>query len=349
MEKILLHNRFSDIIEKEFKSTLIRVEDIPQSGSARKYFRLFFRNADLLTKTVIACVSDNTKENKTFIALAETFRQSGLPVPEMLFVSEDYRLYVQSDVGHKCLLDILKHKKKEKSRYKEELEALVCRSIENLCKFQGLDENKWKDRIEFPPLGSDLIFYDFNYCINNFIIPSEVSYNDFLLQKELSKLSERLLAYPKPLWGFMYRDFQSRNIMLDDKEKQLHFIDFQSGRKGPGIYDIVSFLWQAKADFSNEERERYLSVYANLKEEQLPGAAEIILDNVSYWCCFRLMQVLGAYGLRGLKEGKKHFIESIPQALDNFADVLENTNLFTEFPTLSEIILTLHERKNHGK
>ena len=124
--------------------------------------------------------------------------------------------------------------------------------------FQTLKKDEWEKIVEFPPLDSELIRYDFAYAVNNLINLSDITYDSAALQRDFNILEKRLLSYPKHLWGLMYRDFQSRNIIVKEKP---YFIDYQSCRFGPGIYDLVSFAWQAKAGFSSEDKKKLADIY----------------------------------------------------------------------------------------
>lgn len=302
------------------------IEVLKESGSARRYYRLSVEGS-----SAVMCISDNIKENHTFILLSRYLREKGLPVPEILAVLPGERAYLLQDLGDTDLLSFIK----SYNLTSGERKSLLRRVVRLLFRFQRLPRCEWDGLVEFPPLDESLIEGDFNYAIENLFsrVPVEIDFDK--LRGELTVLKERLLAFPKELWGLMYRDFQSRNIMLNLGPV---LIDYQSARYGPGIYDLVSFAWQAKADFSREEREWLIDQYASLMGEYYPAAPKIIRRNVGSWALFRMIQTLGAYGLRGLKEGKPHFIESIPLALRNLSALLESDGSLSRFIELRSAV-----------
>jgi len=119
----------------------------------------------------------------------------------------------------------------------------------------------------------------------------------------------------------MFRDFQARNIMV--KNHKLSYIDFQGGRKGPLQYDLVSLLYQAKANLPDEFKEKLLNRYLEKIETVLPGQTEQFLKTYPLFIYFRLMQVLGAYGFRGIFQRKGHFLQSIPFAIENLRKIIK--------------------------
>ena len=294
------------------------------SGSARRYYRIFIDGS-----SYIYCFSENKKENETFLRLSVFFKDKGLKVPEILGTEADLKSYILEDLGDTDLLSIIKESR-------DKLNELIGHTFRELVKFQRLPIEEWKELVEFQPFDGSLIQYDFNYCRENFFKASGLTFNEEKLDSDFKRLEGILLSYPKELWGLMYRDFQSRNIMVRDEEPYL--IDYQSCRYGPGIYDLVSFAWQAKARFTNEERSDIGTLYCTEMERRGVPCLKKVLENVPFWAVFRILQTLGAYGLRGLKEGKPHFIESIPYAVHNIKELFERHGLEQIFPTLAEII-----------
>lgn len=326
MEKEDNFKSISLLTERAFGEIPKEIISLPQSGSHRKYSRVILNDRDC-----VFCLSSNIEENKTFIRLASAFHKKGVNVPEIYAVSPDWSSYILEDLGNVQLLDVIK-----KDPESQDLQRLVDASLRSLVEMQFLPAQVWEQNVEFPPLDEDLILYDFRYAEEQFFRRIGLTYSRDELGSELNMLKERLLSFPKHLWGFMYRDFQSRNIMIYKDEPW--FIDFQSGRRGPCIYDFVSFAWQARAGFTHSQRIRMLEEYSCRIGEKVENVGSLLKENVAYWAVFRMLQVLGAYGLRGLKEEKRHFIESIPPALEEFNNLLEGYRLNHQFPTLSKII-----------
>lgn len=313
----------------------VKILPLAPSGSRRRYFRLMFP-----TGSLVACISPEKKENETFIRLSRYLKGKGISVPEIIAVSEDSDAYLLQDLGDEDLLGEIR-KTARTIEEKKHLWTVIDKSVSMLVKFQQLPKDEWDKKVEFAPLDASLISYDCRYAVNNLIIPSGCPYEEEKLNGEFNRLEEILLSYPPDLWGLMYRDFQSRNIMVENGEP--YFIDYQSSRFGPGIYDLVSFAWQAKAGFTKEERQEIISLYCR-EYGKKPGGrdiSQIIGECIPYWATFRIIQTLGAYGLRGLKEGKRHFIESIPPALHHLREVMSTHGLEKEFPELAGIIRRL--------
>lgn len=311
------------------------VSPLPTSGSQRKYYRVKIGAGE-----VLMCQSADTEENRTFTRLARYLKESGVNVPEIYWVSPDEATYILEDLGREDLLGMIL-KNRERGNEKETWHIIVG-TLRQLVKIQTLPQEEWQEKVQFPPFESDLIEADLRYFLIQMVDASGVSYDSCKLWEEFESLKRRLMAYPRELWGWMYRDFQSRNIMIKDGAP--YFIDFQSARYGPGIYDLVSFAWQAKAAFSTEERRLIIEEYGVAWERRQRGAEDVIKREIHYWAIFRILQTLGAYGLRGLKEGKQHFIDSIPAALRNISLLLEGEEVKEEMPELTHIIEKLTQK-----
>lgn len=334
MEKTASMEKAVRLCETTTGSSPQRMEVLKESGSARSYFR-----ATMPDSTYVICVSENVAENRTFIRLANYLLSMGLNVPEVLAVTDGCDAYMLEDLGDTDLLGVIRGLRE--GEMPPELLEMV---LDQLVRFQRLPREEWRDIVEFPPLDGSLVKYDFQYAVNNLLEPLDVNYDASRLSEDFSRLEKKLLDCPEKLWGLMYRDFQSRNVML--KGGKPYLIDFQSARFGPGIYDVVSFAWQAKAAFSPLQREEIISTYVRKLRTAGIEAEDEILGNIRYWAVFRILQTLGAYGLRGLKEGKRHFIESIPAALQNILLLFEEGDMTATFPELYSALSYLREKWN---
>ncbi len=253
--------------------------------------------------SLIGVIGTNRMENDAFIYESDFFSKRGINVPSVLAVSSDGMAYLQEDLGDKTLLDVIREEGES-----ERVKYLCKEALTELVKMQsstdGFDWNKC-----FPVVSLDRrsIMWDLNYFKYCFLKPVGIDFDEPRLEDEFVHLASCLEnASPR---GFMFRDFQSRNIMIKDNKPW--FIDFQGGRKGPLIYDAVSFIWQARAGFSEDLKNELFDSYIDQLSEKAP---------VDYPCkkeiiVFRMLQVLGAYGFRGLIEKKQMFIDSIPGAL----------------------------------
>ena len=308
-------------------------KDIPpiaESGSARKYYRIITDN-----KSLIGTCSNNIEENEAFLTFSKHFHDLGLNVPEVFAVNEERTCYLQSDFGDD---NLFAHVQRALATggigqyvielYKKALSHLVRLQV---LGHQGLDYSK-----AYPTECFDRqsILADLNYFKYYFVKPhEEIDFNETRLDKDFEAFADFVSQAPNDF--FMYRDFQSRNIMVKDNE--LYFIDFQGGRKGPLNYDVVSLLYQVKAQIPQTVRDELIAYY---KEElkQFVDPETVKFDTFQpYFVYLRLLQVLGAYGFRGLIQKKSHFIESIPYALAELKTWNEKHPL-NDYPELQKVI-----------
>jgi aminoglycoside/choline kinase family phosphotransferase len=305
-----------------------RIEKIPQSGGDRIYFRIN-QGAD----SYIATYNLNLKENETFIYFAQHFHSKGLPVPKVLAVSADQKIYLQEDLGSESLLDVLEKEGKTERVYQlfqKSLKALVQLQVKGS---EGLDYSKCLTSKTF---GKHAVLTDLLYYKYYFLDTLQYPYDKQALINEFELLSDQLSD--SHFNYFMFRDFQSRNIVV--KNDEVFFIDFQGGMKGGLPYDVASLLWQAKAELSNEWKERLLNDYIKEAEIVLGETIDATLFKKQYhgFVLLRLLQVLGAYGFRGLFERKAHFLTSIPLGLKNLRAFLEVHTLDKDTPVFAGIL-----------
>lgn len=321
-------NVISDLFTKKFGHEADTSHMLKQSGSDRIYMRL----SDSHGNSAIASYGNNLKENNSFLSLAEAFKSEGILVPEIYGVSDSGFSYLQEDLGDQSLFSLINS---------DISDSLLEKVIKQLIKVQTMDRKKWSALTFASDFSRRQIHWDLNYFKYCFMLPSTSFYNEEKLEDDFNHLESNLLNTPHSLWGFMYRDFQSRNIMV--KGLNPYFIDFQGGRYGPLIYDIISFLYQAKARFSTDFRNKWLNLYSELLAEKRQISPEIIKSFIPDFIIFRLLQVLGAYGFRGLMQHKAHFLQSIPYALCNFTEIIDSGYL-DQYPELKRIINELTDK-----
>ncbi len=304
------------------------IQKIPQSGGDRVYFRIT-QGKD----TWIATYNKNIKENQTFIYFANHFYAKGMPVPQVLAVNEEESIYIQTDVGKTSLLEIL-----EKEGKTDHVFSLFQKSLQALAQLQvkggeGLDYQKCLTSKAF---GKHSILTDLLYYKYYFLDTLQYPYDKQALIDEFELLSDQLAS--AQFNHFLFRDFQSRNIMV--KEDQVFFIDFQGGMQGGLSYDVASLLWQAKAELSNEWKEKLLAYYIQEIKKIVGGDfnTEAFLKQYHGFVLLRLLQVLGAYGFRGLFERKAHFLTSIPLGLKNLANFLAISPISNDTPVFAGIL-----------
>lgn len=303
---------------------------IQQQGSNRVYTR----EKDETGRTVIRVQGTNLDENRAFIYMARHFHGLGLPVPELYWVSEDEMSYTQEDLGDTLLFDHLDDS------------TLLERAIRALAHIQvtGARDFDWSVCFPVPSMDERSIRWDLNYFKYCFLKGTKIEFSEPKLEDDFDTMVRVILAQPADT--FLYRDCQSRNIMIKDGKP--YFIDFQGGRRGPTQYDVASLLWQAKANFAPEVREKMIEAY--LEELAIIDDRLSIVDwkkALPHFVLFRTLQVLGAYGYRGYFERKPHFLESIPLALKNLKDIL--SEIGDEYPYLKSLSaqLEITELRNH--
>ena len=326
MEEII--SNIKSLFEKEVGIPASAIEKIPQSGSDRIYFRIFTADA-----SYVATFGKNIKENETFIYFTRHFRSCGSPVPEILAVSGDKTIYIQQDLGDISLLNKL-----DELGFSNEVFALFQSALRQLAHLQikgdvGLDYNRCITSHEF---GRQAIMSDLLYFKYYFLDTLQIPYDKEKLLAEFDELSSFLTDTDYKY--FMFRDFQSRNIMIRDGH--VYYIDYQGGMKGALQYDVASMLWQARAELPEEWKTSLLQYYIDCVEEKL----KIKIDRSRFvsqyngYVLIRLLQVLGAYGFRGLFERKAHFLTSIPLALNNLKSFLANKSAGITLPEFDRLL-----------
>ena len=290
---------------------------ISQQGSNRHYYR----EVDAQGKTYIRVEGTNKEENSAFIYLSQHFASKGLPVPRVYELNENGMAYAQEDLGDLLLFDAIRHGR-ETGEFSVEEKDLLARTLRALAHIQikGAEDLDWSYCFPVPAMDERAIRWDLNYFKYCFLKGTKIEFSEPLLEDEFDHLTAVILAQPAD--SFLYRDCQSRNVMI--KDGQPFFIDFQGGRRGPTQYDVASFLWQAKANIPAALREELIEVYLDELQSLLPSLdKQAWKDALPHFVLFRTLQVLGAYGYRGFFERKQHFIQSIPNALRNLREVLE--------------------------
>ena len=310
------------------------VTELPSSGSNRRYFRLHG------PQTLIGVSGTSIEENRAFIYMADHFRQKGLPVPEVYAQSDDQSFYLQEDLGDTLLFDAIE-KGRKSSVFDESEKTLLRQTITKLPEIQFMGSDGFDFSYCYPQeeFNQRSILWDLNYFKYCFLKATGMEFQENRLEDDFLKMSDVLLRNQSAT--FMYRDFQSRNVMIRDG--QPWFIDFQGGRKGPVYYDVASFLWQAKAKYPEDLRQELLLDYIEALRKYMPVDEKYFLSQLRHFVLFRTLQVLGAYGFRGYFEKKPHFIQSVPFAIENLQQLLKQD--YPEYPYLCGLLRELTELK----
>ena len=317
------------VFEQHDNSIVTAIDKLPQAGSERHYYRI-----NTAAKTFIATYGANIKENEAFIYFSDHFKEKKLATPEIFYISNDKKIYIQEDFGDTSLLDKL-----ETLGFTDEVYNLYKKSLSALAMLQvkgdkGLDYEKCLTNSTF---GKQAIMADLLYFKYYFLDALRRPYDKQKLIDDFEALSNYLshTAYKY----FMFRDFQSRNIMVTEDDN-VHFIDYQGGMKGAPQYDVASLLSQARANLSSSWKELLLEDYIDALEKVIDQTIDrnVFRSQYNGYVLIRMLQVLGAYGFRGLFERKAHFLTSIPLALDNLKGFLSDQSIGIAVPEFKKVL-----------
>ena len=328
----------SSLYEKAVGCQPSDVVELPSSGSNRRYFRLSG------SKSLIGVIGTVKEENEAFLYFDEHFRERGIPVPHIEIVSDDHMAYLQQDLGDTLLFNAIEKGRKTRV-FSDQERSLLTKTIRRLPDIQfngavGLDFSKCYPAAEFDVRS---IMWDLNYFKYCFLKATGLEFQEDRLEDDFQAMAEVLMRSSSST--FMYRDFQSRNVMIADGEPW--FIDFQGGRKGPFYYDVASFLWQAKANLTDSLRQELIGEYIDSLRKYKPVDEEYFHEQLRHFVLFRILQVLGAYGFRGYFEKKPHFIQSVPYAIENLRNLLREP--YPEYPYLSKVLGELVDMKQFSE
>lgn len=309
---------------------------LPPSGSYRSYYRMTSKNS-----SVLGAVNYDVSENIAFIEFTRFFESEGLRVPKVFAVDEKKECYLLEDLGNQTLFDLLSTERHSieipdniTSFYKESLKELIHFQL----KGRALDFSLCYPRASFD---KQSMMWDLHYFKYYFLKLATIPFDEQLLENDFNKFAESLLEADGDY--FMYRDFQSRNIMVVDGKPA--FIDYQGGRKGPLQYDLASLLFDAKADLPHAFREELLSHYISLLSQEITVDEALFRKHYYGFVLIRTMQAMGAYGFRGFYEKKEHFLQSIPYAIQNLKYVLKQLPIEDELPMLHKALIEVSNSK----
>ncbi|MDH3268375.1 MAG: phosphotransferase, partial [Ignavibacteria bacterium] len=337
-------NKQLKILYKQWaKEEALKIVPLAQSGSYRKYFRMIGKE-----KTSIGVFNPDKIENTAFISFTKHFIKKGLNVPRLYSHQLKENIYLIEDLGDTTLYSLVE-KQNEKAKLTEETLNFYKDALNHLVRFQleggkGLDYSVCYPRAKFD---KQSIMWDLNYFKYYFLKLAKIPFDEQKLENDFRNFSELLLSADTKY--FMYRDFQSRNILV--RNDQLYFIDYQGGRKGALQYDVASLLFQAKVNLKQDIREKLLSHYMVEIQKRIKVNGKDFKKYYYNYVLIRLLQTLGAYGFRGYFENKSHFLLSIPYALKNLKWLSDINLLPKKLPELNRVldsILENEEIKNLG-
>lgn len=323
-----IRNKLTELFQNYASEAPEEIIELPLSGSNRKYFRIVASG-----RNYIGTFNEDKVENEAFFYLADHFKKFNVPVPEVFIKDKEVGIYIQQDLGSKSLYDYLQEEENSSNEaklkaYKDVIEQMPLLQIESV---KGLDFSKCYPREAFD---KQSIMWDLNYFKYCFLKLAYVPFHEQTLEDEFNKFADFLLQAPSDY--FLFRDFQSRNIMM--YEGKPWFIDFQGGRRGALQYDLASLLYESKASISSEMRKEIIDHYIQVFSRYNFFNADEFKKYFSAFAIVRVLQAFGAYGYRGLFERKAYFVQSIVKGLDNLNEISSDPILKTEFPYLCEIV-----------
>ena len=327
MQKVI--EDIKHLFQQYCNEPITAIEKLPQAGSERHYYRIRTKDSSF-----IATNGTNIKENEAFIYFSNHFSKTQLATAKVFSVNAEKDIYIQEDFGDVSLLDTL-----EQKDYTTEIYSLYKKSLEQLALLQvkghaGLDYTKCLTNASF---GKQAIMADLLYFKYYFLDALRKPYDKQKLIGDFEALSN-YLSHTEYKY-FMFRDFQSRNILVKN-DSSIHFIDYQGGMQGAPQYDVASLLWQAKANLPDDWKQGLLEDYINSFEKIIaqPVDRDVFRSQYNGYVLIRLLQVLGAYGFRGLFERKAHFLTSIPLALQNLKWFINNQSIGIAVPEFKKVL-----------
>jgi aminoglycoside/choline kinase family phosphotransferase len=319
-----------ELFEQHFHTPATNIKPLQGKlgGSGRNIIRL--SNPQ---QSAIGILYNVREENAAFLEFSRHFRRHGLPVPEIYGEDLSRGAYLEEDLGDTTLFEFLSTNRSGENIAPQVVDA-YRKVVAELPRFQieaGRDLNY---KVCYPRASFDRqsISWDLNYFKYYFLRLAGIPFNEQALEDDFDSLTNFLLTANCDY--FLYRDFQSRNILL--KNGQPFFVDYQGGRKGALQYDIASLLYDAKADLPPELRQQLLDLYIEKVGGFVELSRETFLHHYYSYVYVRILQALGAYGFRGFYERKAHFLQSVPYALKNLRWLLHNVKLPIALPTLME-------------
>jgi len=299
------------------------------NGSNRLYWRIIGES-----HRCIAAFNDDIRENKAFFYYSKTLGNKGIRVPQVYIIDSSKRFYLQEDLGDTTLYNYVYDKRRLSGGFDTEVLNVYKKVLSDLCDIQlagrDMDFSNAYPRMAFD---SQSIQWDLNYFKYYFLKLKHIQFDEELLERDFHSLIEFLLSTDCNF--FLYRDFQSRNIML--KNGTPYYIDFQGGRRGAAQYDVASLLYSAKSDIPEPIRQELLIHYLNCLTQKCSISKDEFLHYFWGYVLIRIMQAMGAYGYRGYFERKEYFLSSIPLAVNNLRNIIERHPLPIQLPHLSQV------------
>jgi aminoglycoside/choline kinase family phosphotransferase len=327
MDDKFLYKDLSELYQNWAQEAVSDIKELPAHGSDRRYFRMTGKS-----QRAIGVHNTDLKENIAFLTFSRHFSGKGLRVPKIYTEQLEKNIYLEQDLGDQTLFSFLTERRQQEG-FSEVIQDMYIKVIDALPDFQIMASRDLDFGVCYPRSSFDRqsMMWDLNYFKYYFLKLAKISFDEQRLEDDFHKFCDFLLSAAREY--FLYRDFQSRNVMIVDGEP--YFIDYQGGRKGALQYDIASLLFDAKADIPGDVRERLLNRYIDRLSNYISVDRKSFMQHYYGYVLVRMMQALGAYGFRGFYERKEHFLKSVPYAVKNLEWLLHRADLPIEIPALT--------------
>jgi len=333
--ELKIKDQLFSLFESHFKEEVTFFEQLPASGSYREYVRIKSVNHQ-----VIGAYNEDIKENQAFLEFSAHFRNKNIPVPHIYAVNSNMDCYLQEDLGNTTLFDFISTTR-ENEGFSIKIVDEYKKVLRELPRIQLVAGKDIDYSVCYPREAFDKqsMMWDLNYFKYYFLKLAKIPFDEQALEDDFQTFSDYLLAVDNN--AFLYRDFQSRNVML--KDGKVYFIDYQGGRKGALQYDLASLLYDAKANIPEAEREELLEFYLDELSQYKQVNRDKFKALFGGYVLIRIMQAMGAYGFRGFYEKKEHFLKSIPFALKNLETLLARNTIQVKLPELFKVLKAVTE------
>lgn len=325
----------NDLFSRWCGEKIISINKLPASGSPREYYRITGTQS-----SAIGAINLDREENEAFLEFSRHFHSLGLAVPEIYLIDLENNAYLQEDLGDLTLFDYV-FQVRDNGSFPQALTNMYRLVLTELQKFQIEGAKNLDYSVCYPRASFDRqsMQWDLSYFKYYFLKLAGIPFNEQKLENDYTTLIDYLLDQDTNY--FLYRDFQSKNVML--KDGLPYFIDYQGGRKGALQYDVASLLYDSKADIPPAIREKLLDHYIAGLADYPSVDAEKFRESYYAYVLIRIMQAMGAYGFRGFYEKKTHFLQSIPYALNDLNWIIHNVKFPIKIPTLLKVYKELLE------
>jgi len=333
--ELKIKDQLFSLFESHFKEEVTFFEQLPASGSYREYARI-----KSMSHQVIGAYNQDVKENRAFLEFSAHFRNKNIPVPHIYAVNSNMDCYLQEDLGNTTLFDFISITR-ENEGFSIKIVDEYKKVLRELPRIQLVAGKDIDYSVCYPREAFDKqsMMWDLNYFKYYFLKLAKIPFDEQALEDDFQAFSDYLLAVDNN--AFLYRDFQSRNVML--KDEKVYFIDYQGGRKGALQYDLASLLYDAKANIPEAEREELLEFYLDELSQYKQVDRDKFKALFGGYVLIRIMQAMGAYGFRGFYEKKEHFLKSIPFALKNLETLLARNTIQVKLPELFKVLKAVTE------